>query len=306
VDVVVATAFFVNYLREFLMTTSMLLTGATGRLGQLVARRLNAQNVVWRAYARRPEAAEKLGADQVVSGDFSNQQQLIRATEGIKTVILIAGDDPQQDVHEINVLRAAKANGVQHIVKLSAQSAGLSPPISFGKKHILVEQAIQASGLDWTFLRPVFFQQSFLLFADTIRKGNKIIMPGGQGAAAFVSANDVADCLVVAATQPQFANKIYTLTGSRAITFAQAGEIIGQARGKSVSYISPPAWLAKIVLPKASGMPRWLALEVIDLLQGISRNAQAQTSGDLQTLLGRGPTSFESFAQENAVLFKGV
>jgi uncharacterized protein YbjT (DUF2867 family) len=286
------------------MTSTVLLTGATGRLGQLVAARLNAHDVQWRAYARRPEAANKLGAAEVIAGNFSDSQALAKATQGIQTVILISGDDPLQHEQEINVLRAAKASGVKHIVKLSAQSAGLSPPISFGKKHIQVEQAIQASGLHWTFIRPVFFQQSFLMFADTIRKGNKIILPAGKGSVAFVNANDVADCLVAVALQPKFANKTYTLTGGRAISFAQAGEIIGNVRGKPVSYISPPAWLAKIVLPKAAGMPRWLALEVIDLLQGISRNAQSATSQDLQTLLGREPTSFESFAKDNAAFFK--
>jgi hypothetical protein len=80
--------------------------------------------------------------------------------------------------------------------------------------------------------------------------------------------------------------------------------LLTQARDKPVTYISPPAWLAKIVLPKAAGMPRWLALEVIDLLQGISRNAQARTSNDLHTLLGRPPISFESFAKENVASFK--
>ncbi len=286
------------------MATSILVTGATGRLGQLVAQRLNADGIQWRAFARRPDAAKELGAAEVIGGEFSDQQQLELATKGVSTIILIAGDDPKQDEHELKVVRAAQANGVQHIVKLSAQSAGLTPPISFGKKHILVEKALQASSLKWTIIRPVFFQQSFLMFADTVRKGNKIILPAGKGAVAFVSAHDVADCLVTAATQPQFANKTYTLTGSRALTFAQAGQLIGQARGKPVSYISPPAWLAKIVLPKASGMPRWLALEVIDLLQGISKNLQATTTNDVMNLLGRAPISFEEFVQKNVASFK--
>jgi uncharacterized protein YbjT (DUF2867 family) len=170
------------------MNTSILLTGATGRLGQLVAKRLNTQGVVWRAFARRQDAAQRLGASDIVVGDFSNAQQLALATQGIETVILISGDDPLQHQQEMNVLQAAKASGVKHIVKLSAQSAGLATPISFGKKHIQVEQAIQTSGLDWTFIRPVFFQQSFLMFADTIRNGNKIILPAGKGAVAFVNA----------------------------------------------------------------------------------------------------------------------
>jgi uncharacterized protein YbjT (DUF2867 family) len=249
------------------MSVSILVTGATGRLGQLVAKSLNDHGVAWRAFARRPDAARALGAADVVAGDFADQDQLALAMKDISRVILIAGDDPHQDQQEIAMAHAAKRAGVAGIVKLSAQSAGLSPPVSFGRKHAKVEQAIQTSGLAWTFLRPVFFQQSFLMFADPIRKSGKIILPAGKGAVSFVNAQDVAECLVKAAIEPNHVGKIYTLTGPRAMSFAEAGKIIGDVRGKPVGYVAPPAWIARIVLPKASGMPRWLAMEVIDLLQ---------------------------------------
>jgi uncharacterized protein YbjT (DUF2867 family) len=223
---------------------------------------------------------------------------------GVRTVILIAGDAPDQEVQEINVVNAAKNAGVQHVVKLSAQSAGLTPPASFGKKHIQVEKVIEQSGMQWTFIRPVFFQQSFLLFADSIQKNNKIILPAGKGAAAFVDARDVAECLVKVASQDGHAGKIYTLTGPQSLTFAQAAIDIGVSRNKPVGYIAPPAFIARIVLPKVSGMPRWLALEVIDLLQAISRGAQANVTDDVQRLLGKAPRSFSNFAQEHREFFR--
>jgi uncharacterized protein YbjT (DUF2867 family) len=280
----------------------VLLTGATGRMGQLVAAALNAQNIPWRAFARRPEAAFALGAREVTEGDFNQADKVGQAMKGVSQVILISGDDPQQDQLEINVVNAAKLAKVRGIVKLSAQSAGLAPPVSFGRKHILVEQAIRASGLEWTFIRPVFFQQSFLMFADPIRKSNKIILPAGKGSVAFVNAQDVADCLVKALA-PGHSGKTYTLTGPRSLSFAEAGQIIGSTRGKAVGYIAPPAWVARIVLPKASGMPRWLAMEVIDLLQAISKNAQAPVTGDVTQLLGRAPRSFEGFAKAHIDAF---
>jgi uncharacterized protein YbjT (DUF2867 family) len=285
------------------MTPTILLTGATGRLGQLVAAQLNAQGLAWRAMVRKPMSAKHLGATEIVQGDFNSVSQIGDALQGIDCMILISGDAPNQHELEMNAVAAAHHAQVRHIVKLSAQSAGLSPAVSFGKKHIRVEQAIENSGLAWTFIRPVFFQQSFLLFADTVRKGNKIILPGGQGAAAFVDARDVAECLVHVATHPGHAQKIYTLTGPQALTFKQAAQAIGQARGKSVGYIAPPAFIAKIVLPKASGMPSWLAMEVIDLLQAIAKGAQSNTTGDIQALLGKAPRSFAAFAQENAPAF---
>lgn len=291
------------------MTPTHLLTGATGRLGKLVAAGLSGNGTPWRAFARRPEAARALGAADVVAGDFGSASQLDLGLADIECVILISGDDPHQDALETSVVNAAARAGVRRIVKLSAQSAGLSPPASFGRKHILVEKVIEQTaaknGMTWTCVRPVFFQQSFLLFADPVRNSGKIILPGGKGACAFVDARDVADCLVKVATQDGHAGKIYTLTGPQALTFAQAAAVIGTQRGKPVGYIALPAWLAKIVLPKASGMPRWLAMEVIDLLQAIAKGAQASMTPDVQMLLGRAPRNFDAFVSENVGAFKG-
>jgi uncharacterized protein YbjT (DUF2867 family) len=286
------------------MSVSLLLTGATGRLGRMVAAALNAEQIAWRAFARRPEAAQALGASEVVVGGFDQPAQIAKAMQGIARVILISGDDPRQDQLELNIVTAAQAAGVRGIVKLSAQSAGLNPPASFGRKHIVVEQAIRASGLEWAFVRPVFFQQSFLMFADPIRKSNKIILPAGKGSVAFVNALDVADALVKVAQAPSLPNTIFTLTGPQALSFAQAGNLIGAARGKAVGYIAPPAWIARIVLPKASGMPRWLAMEVIDLLQAIAKNAQREVTADVQQLLGRPARSFECFAADSVAAFR--
>jgi uncharacterized protein YbjT (DUF2867 family) len=286
------------------MSAQLLLTGATGRLGKLVATELNQQGVAWRAFVRRPDAAKSLGAAEIVEGDFHTPASVMQAVDGIRTMILISGDAPDQDVQEINVVNAAKNAGVQHIVKLSAQSAGLTPPVSFGRKHIQVEKAIEQSGIQWTFIRPVFFQQSFLLFADSVRKNNKIILPAGKGAAAFVDARDVAQCLVKVAIQSGHWGKTYTLTGPTSLSFSQAAVDIGVSRNKPVGYIAPPAFVARIVLPKVSGMPRWLAMEVIDLLQAISRGAQANVTNDVQQLLAKTPRSFKAFVQENAQAFR--
>jgi uncharacterized protein YbjT (DUF2867 family) len=286
------------------MSAQVLLTGATGRLGKLVSAELNQQGVEWRAFARRADAARSLGAADVVVGDFRTLASVMKAVDGMRTVILISGDTPDQEVQEINVVNAAQKAGVQHIVKLSAQSAGLVPAVSFGKKHIRVEKAIEQSGMQWTFIRPVFFQQSFLLFADSVQKNNKIILPAGKGSAAFVDARDVAQCLVKVCLEQGHSGKIYTLTGPQAISFSQAAVDIGVSRNKPVGYIAPPAFIARIVLPKVSGMPRWLAMEVIDLLQAISRGAQADVTDDVQALLGKPARNFKSFVQEHVEAFR--
>jgi uncharacterized protein YbjT (DUF2867 family) len=110
--------------------------------------------------------------------------------------------------------------------------------------------------------------------------------------------------LVKVASQDGHAGKVYTLTGPQSLGFSQAAVDIGVSRNKPVGYIAPPAFIARIVLPKVSGMPRWLALEVIDLLQAISRGAQANVTDDVQRLLGKAPRSFSNFAQEHREFFR--
>jgi NAD(P)H-binding len=119
-----------------IMPTQLLLTGATGRLGKLVAAELNQQGIAWRAFARRASAANALGASEVVQGDFHKPADVDQAVESMRTVILIAGDAPDQDVQEINLVNAAVKAGVQHIVKLYRRQRVLEKNIFWSKKPL--------------------------------------------------------------------------------------------------------------------------------------------------------------------------
>jgi uncharacterized protein YbjT (DUF2867 family) len=200
---------------------------------------------------------------------------------------------------EINMVNACRARGVRHVVKLSAQSAGLQPPVSFGRLHVKAEQALRDSGMAWTFLRPVFFTQSLLFFADSIKSG-KLIAATGKGKVAWVDVRDVAEAAAAVLTQPAaHVGKAYTLTGGAAHSFAEVTEMLHAATGKPVKHISPPAWFAKLVLPLASGMPRWQSNMAVELMAAISKGAQQAVSADGATLLAAKPRAVRAFIAEN-------
>ncbi len=230
------------------------------------------------------------------------------ALKGIEVVFLACSDDPQQAALGINMINACRVHGVRHVVKLSAQSAGLQPPVSFGRMHAKAEQALSESGMAWTFLRPVFFVQSLLFFADSIQSG-KLIAATGKGKVAWVDVLDVLDVAEVAEVaevaasvlmQPTaHASKVYTLTGSTAHSFAAVTEMLHTATGRPVKHISPPAWFAKLVLPLASGMPRWQSNLAVELTVAISKGAQQAVSDGGAALLAAKPRAVQAFIAEN-------
>lgn len=279
----------------------ILVCGCSGQVGGALAAALEARGMPSVGLSRRPPS--RTGAREIRHGDFGDPASLSRALEGIGSVFLASGDHPQQDVLETNMIRACRESGIGHIVKLSAQSAALEPPTSFGRLHARSEQVLRESGISWTLLRPVFFMQSLLFFAESIRAG-RLIAATGTGRVAWVDVRDVADVAAAVLAEPVLhAARVHTLTGAEATSFGEAAARIGAVAGQTVRHISPPAWLARIVLPKASGMPRWQANLAIELMSAIRGGAQAEVVPDLARVLGRAPRRLDAFLLERRDAF---
>jgi len=92
--------------------------------------------------------------------------------------------------------------------------------------------------VDWSILRCSFFSQNFSenFFLDPILAG-EVALPARPVAEPFVDVEDVADVAVAALTQPGHSQKLYELTGPRALTFEQAIAEIRSAAGREIRYL---------------------------------------------------------------------
>lgn len=275
--------------------------GATGRVGGSVLRQLSAAGQPVRALVRDPG---RLAAEcETAVVDLRRPETIGPALDGCERAFLAMADAPDQTDLELAFVRAAKDAGVRRLVKLSAQSAGLDPPVSVGRWHRPVEEAIEGSRIDYTILRPTFFMQTFLQFASDIAAKGKFVAPCKRGKVAFVDVDDVAAVAASVLASGDHAGAILTLTGPEAITFAEAGDRIGAATGRSVKHVAPPRPVARLVMPFVSGMPRWLVAQVIDLLAALDRGAQSTVTPDIETVLGRPASSFADFAERHKADF---
>lgn len=222
-----------------LMTESfeptVVVTGATGRLGGRVARRLAERGVAQRLLVRSPERAPALPGATAVRGAYGDHDAVVRGLSGVPTVFMVSASESADRVaqHRAFVDAAVEA-GVAHLVYLSFFGAAPDAAFTLARDHFHTEEHIRASGLSHTFLRDNLYAE---FVPDLAGEDGVIRGPAGRGRAAFVSQDDIADAAATVLTRPaDHAGVTYDLTGPDALTLDEAAAILSAQLGRPVRY----------------------------------------------------------------------
>jgi uncharacterized protein YbjT (DUF2867 family) len=281
--------------------TMIFITGASGTLSSEVVRQLERERASFRAgyFSQQAAAAARSRGIEPAIIDYNDRQTLLTAFHGCDSVFLLGPNALNQTELELNVVEAAKAAGVRHIVKQSVMGAA-SESYSLAKIHRPVERAIEASGIAWTFLRPNSFMQNAVTFmAPTIRAESVFYSASGQARISHVDVRDIAAVAVTALTTEGHEGQIYTLTGPEALTYDEMAEELSKAVGRDLRHISlPPADLKAGMLTE--GMPEAIADRMLDLERYFREDHAGTITDDVRRLTGRVPRRFAQFVQETA------
>ncbi|WP_049576896.1 NAD(P)H-binding protein [Streptomyces sp. SBT349] len=192
--------------------------------------------------------------------------------------------------------------GVPRIVLLSGRGVdvpGYAPETSaLGATHVDGEAAVRASGVAWTIVRPGWFAQNFSegFLRDDVLAG-ELRLPGGDGAASFVDAEDIADVAVAALTEEGHAGRIYELSGPRALTLEEAAGEIAEATGRPVRYV--PLTVEEYTSHlTAQGWSPGDARDAADAVAPLRRDLDSHLSHGVREALGREPGDFSAFVKE--------
>lgn len=243
----------------------ILIVGASGRLGGIVARQLLAQGKPVRAMSRAPQklAALAQAGAEVVTGDLRDAGSLAQACRGVEMVMSAAhafdsvGDNTPHTVDDLGgkrLIEAASAAGVRHYVMLSIHGARADHPIDVFRAKAGVEQALRASGLSYTILRPTAFMELWLdIIAEPMRKqGRALIFGRGENPINFVSVEDVTRFALTGLENPKARGQTIEVGGPENLSLAQVVAIIESALGRVVGkqHIPLPALRAMSVLAR--------------------------------------------------------
>jgi uncharacterized protein YbjT (DUF2867 family) len=285
----------------------ILITGATGRIGSAIVQQLSTSGVHLRALVHSPEKAVSIAGPgvEIVGGDLALPHSLEAALHGITRALLVSPLDPRQMELQGNFIEAAKRAGPVHIVKISGLGTALDSPVRSGRWHAQIEAHLEASGLPFTHLRPLFFMQNILRFAQAIAQTGEFSAALGEGKVAMVDVRDIAAVAVAALTMDGHTGKAYTITGPEALSYDDVAKKLSLVRGKPVSYRDVPladVWQRLL----ETGMREWHVEVQMDFHTALREGGASIVTDAVETMTGKPPRSFEQFAREHAALFRGA
>lgn len=285
-------------------TPKILITGATGSVGSILAQQLSQRGISFRALVRsKNEVLAALPGVEVVQGDFNDRASLANALQGIERAFLLTNSSEQAERQQLTFVAEAQRAGVQHIVKLSQLAADLHSPVRFLRYHAVVEQAIRETGLTYTFLRPNLFMQGLLGFRSSIAQQGMFFAAVGDAKISVIDVRDIALVAAAALTSEGHNGKTYTLTGPEALTHSQIAEQLSVALHKPVRFQDVPPEAMREAL-RSVGFPDWQAEGLVEDYAHYSRNEAVLVTNTVSEVTGQAARTFQAFAHEFAPVFE--
>ena len=212
-----------------------LIIGGTGTVGSQVVVQLLNSGAQFRVMARDPEDARLPRQAEVVRGDLTRPETLDACLDEVDTVFLVWVAPPATVAPVLE--RIAKR--VRRIVFLSAPLKTPHPlfqqPNPGRDLGAKIENLIEGSGLQWTFLRPgMFAANATVWWGPQIRAGNVVRWPYLEVPTAPIDPRDIAAVAVRALTEDRHVGAEYVMTGPESLSHREQISIIGKALGRTL------------------------------------------------------------------------
>jgi uncharacterized protein YbjT (DUF2867 family) len=288
------------------MTGTVLVTAATGTVGQHVVRELADRDVTVRIASRNPDDAidgdEPLDLedhDEVVAFDFEKPETWGEVLADVDGVFLVR--PPEVGVDDVGrFVDAAARVGVQRVAYLSTLGAEKNPLLP----HRRIEKRIAAAGLEYTFLRASFFTQNLLeVHRRCIAQRDAILVPAGEGTTSFVDARDLGAVAAIVLTESGHENRAYDLTGPEALDYHEVAAVFSDVLDREITYPDPS--IREFVSWRRSLGDPWRFVAITIVLYTTARLGLAgRVTDDVERVLGRPPRNVRAFVEDYAEAFE--
>ena len=281
----------------------ILVAGATGQLGGLIAERLLEKGEKVRILVRPGSDYEHLvtaGAEPVI-GDLKDPSSLATACRGVDSVVTTAnstargGNDTVQSVDRVgnvNLIDAAAAAGVGHFIFVSLFGAQANHPIPLMAAKGETEDHLRASGMEWTVLQPnLFFDKLPMMVMAPAFTGQPVTLVGeGRRIHSLVAMRDVVEYAVAALEQEQSRGKTLVIGGPAPVSWRDVVAAFVAAFDRKIPIRTVP------INEPIPGMPDF----VYGLLAALEGYDSPLDSSNLADSYGVTPTTLAEFVHQTA------
>jgi NAD(P)H dehydrogenase (quinone) len=273
-------------------------TGASGKLGSstinyLLERKVRPADIV--AVVRDPAKVPKIGLT-VRRGDYSDARSLESAFKGIDKLLFVSTTviGEERMIHHRNVVNAARAGGVRHIVYTSVVKASPDAIFAASPGHFHTEALVRESGIPFTFFRNNLYMDLIpLMFGDAVATG-RIVHNAGAGRIGFAARQNISAALAAVLTNGDHANKTYDISAPSPYSLGDIAAALGKASRKTVTYQPVSSDEFRKVL-EARSVPAQIVAMSVALGDAIRAGEFDVASTDLGRLMGKPAETLEAF-----------
>ena len=204
----------------------VLVVGATGQLGRVIARQLHAAGVAVRALGRNKEVLSRLPPEvEIAAVDLRDVGALTEACRGIDQIVATANNNMGKGADSPtridlscyqNLCAAARNTGVRRLVYVSYRGVEQDAPVDIFRVKWYVEDAIRRSGVPHVMLRPTAFMDIWIdeiLARDIKENGKATIFGDGTRLSNYIAVDDVAEFAVKVLARPEIVNEVVEAGG---------------------------------------------------------------------------------------------
>lgn len=257
----------------------ILIIGKTAKTGWRVEQRLRALGYNTRAVSRSSSPAF----------DWGDELTWSAAMQGASSAYVSFYPDlaiPSAEDTLRRFIEAAKSAGLKHMVLLSGRGEQ-------GAQRC--ENILKESGLDWNVVRASWFMQNFSegFMIGGILSG-ELMLPAADIAEPFIDVDDIADVAVAALTRDELRNRLFEVSGPRALTFAQCAAELSAALGYQVNYTSIDIddFLSALADEGLDDDMQWLMRELFTV---VFDGRNSIPANGVEEALGRPATDFKDY-----------
>lgn len=291
---------------------TILITGATGRVGRPLVQQLVSRGADLRVLTRDPAKASFPAGVEIVQGDLLDLDALRAAFTGIRTLFLlnaVTGDEFTQALVTLNIAREA---GIERLVYLSVMNSDGWVNVPHFAVKSGAERMIRGMGFGATILRPAYFMDNDQTIKDVVLGHGVYPMPIGGKGIAMVDTRDIAEIAAIELIRRDRAPgklpvETIDLVGPDTLTGPAVAAIWSEVLGRPIAYGGDdPSGFERNL---ASFMPKWMAYEMRLMAERFVSEGMIPQAGDVERLtgiLGRPLHSYRDFATQVAAAAKSA
>jgi len=282
---------------------TILVIGATGRVGRHVVDQLVQRGAKVRVLTRDPAKASFPTGVEIAQGDLLDLDALRAAFQGVTSFFLlnaVSGDEFTQALIALNI---ARESGVERLVYLSVLHADRFVNVPHFAVKSGAERMIEQMGFDATILRPAYFIDNEHMISDVVLDHDVYPMPIGGKGVAMVDARDIAEVAAIELIRRSQAPgrlpvETINLVGPDTLTGKDVAAIWSEVLGRPIVYggDDPSGFEQNL----GTFMPKWMAYEMRLMAERYVSDGMIPEAGDAERLvamLGRPLHSYRAFAE---------